>query len=119
MTEHGHLRLGWSLAVDAVALEGSFATFSVMPEGVFSSEGCTGILPDNLVQVWSLKICFSGMGICKRAMDGKKLSRCERADDELSTASLGFIVPIISRPRGSLAAAWHSRRASLLGTRPR
>lgn len=29
-------------------LEGSLAIFSVIPEGAFSSDGCTGILPGSL-----------------------------------------------------------------------
>ncbi len=48
MAERKHLRSGWSLAVEPVVLEGSLAIFSVIPEGVFSSDGCTGILPDSL-----------------------------------------------------------------------
>lgn len=48
MAERKYLRSGWSLAVELVVLEGFLAIFSVIPEGAFSSDGCTGIVPDSL-----------------------------------------------------------------------
>ena len=43
-TRWGHQRSGWALAVELVILEGSFATFSVIPSGATSSDGWTGMV---------------------------------------------------------------------------